>query len=761
MQQRKKPQAAVSRSIMLRAIFVGAVAVISFGIIIYRLVQLQIIDKDNYSAQAANQQLHDEIITPNRGTIYDANMKELARSSTVWTVEASPRDMAKAKSDINAIASNLARILEIDEADVLAKLSKSDTNYQLIKRKIEKPVADALREYIKTYNEDEINKEHPIAGIYLRQDSKRYYPYSNFASTVIGFTNVDGDGVMGLEYVYNDELKGTPGRIVSGKNALGYELSDVSYKTEYPAVNGNGLVLTIDENIQHSAEKYLLAAVKEHNVTNRGVIIAMNPKTGAIYACASMPDFDLNEPFKIADETVAAAVAAITDETERKKAEGEALWAQRRNKAVQDIYEPGSVFKVVTASAALDSGAATLNTSYTCHGSFTVLPGLPPMKCAEAGGHGTLNFAQGLDKSCNPYYINLGQMMGVHTFTNYLQGFGFMEKTGVDMQDEARNQVYTEDKMGIVELASSSFGQSSTVTPISMITAISAAINGGKLVQPHVVSKILDENGNIIKTMTPQIKRQVISEETSKTICKLLEDSVNEPGGHGNNAYVPGYRVGGKSGTSQKLNDPDDTKRIASFVGFAPANDPEIVVLAFLDEPHSPTNSSYGARLSGPIVQEVIYEAMPYLGVEPQYTAEELKKVDVITPATIGKPVQDAKAELEALGLNCKIEGLGGTVTYQYPSALTSLPRTSTVVLYTDPDAVGARVVVPETKDLTVAAATEAMRTAGLNIKVRGATVGRASMILAASQNIPAATEVEQGTLITVNFHDTTVVPEN
>ena len=336
-----------------------------------------------------------------------------------------------------------------------------------------------------------------------------------------------------------------------------------------------------------------------------------------------------------------------------------------------------------------------------------------------------------------------------------------MEKTGIDMQDEAKNQVYTEKNMGIVELASSSFGQSSAVTPISMITAISAAVNGGKLVQPHVVSKILDENGNIIKTLTPQVKRQVISEETSKTICKLLEDSVNLPGGHGNSAYVPGYRVGGKSGTSQKLNDPDPSKRIASFVGFAPANDPEIVVLVFLDEPHSPTNSSYGARLSGPVVRDVIEEAMPYLGVEPQYTEEELKKADNITPATVGAPIGEADAKLKEMGFNTHIIGTGATVTYQYPAANTLLPRTSTVVLYTDPDAVGARVIVPDTKDLTVAAATEKLKAAGLNIKAKGAINGRPSMVLAAEQNIPAETEVEQGTLITVNFHDTTVVPED
>ncbi|MEG0179748.1 MAG: penicillin-binding transpeptidase domain-containing protein, partial [Oscillospiraceae bacterium] len=667
------------------------------------------------------------------------------------------RDMAKANTDINMLSAKLAEILTLEQGDVLAKLQKSDSNYQLIKRQIDKPIADEIRKFISEYNKNDENAKHPIVGISLRQDSKRYYPYGNFASTVIGFTNVDGDGVTGLELVYNDELKGTPGRIMSLKNAAGYTMEGVDYEAKYDAVEGSGLVLTINENIQHSLEKHLMAAVKEHNVTQRGVGIAMNPKTGEILAMASMPDYDLNEPFVITDEAVQATIDGIADEKERSKAKNDALWAQRRNKAIQDIYEPGSVFKVITASAALDSGAANLNTSFSCHGAYQVIPSVT-MKCAQTSGHGTLNFAQGLDVSCNPYFIQLGQKMGTVTFCNYMQGFGFMEKTGIDMEDEGSNRVYNVQNMGVVQLASSSFGQSSTVTPISMITAISAAVNGGKLVQPHVVSKILDNNGNIVKSIEPTVKRQVISEETSKTICSLLEESVKS--GHGNNASVMGYRVGGKSGTSQKLTSADAEARIASFVGFAPANDPEIVVLVFLDEPHSPTNSSYGGRLSAPVVRDVIREAMPYLGVEPQYTEEELKIVDIKTPNTVGMSVAEAQSTLEQMGFDSKIEGAGGSVTYQYPAANTMLPRTSKIILYTAENAEGIKVTVPETQGKPVKEVKQILLEAGLNIKTIGPSKDSIK-IVAADQNIPADSVVEQGTLITVDFHDTTVVAEN
>lgn len=760
MQPKQKPANTVTTTMIIRAAIVLFVALVAFGIIIYRLVQLQLVDEKGYQEMAEAQQLRDETITPNRGTIYDANMKELAKSSTAWTIEASPRDMKKADTDINFLSMKLAEILQVDQVAVLEKLQKTESNYQLIKRQIDKPTADVLRGFIKDYNDDKNNKETPIVGITIRQDSKRYYPYGSFASTIMGFTNVDGDGVAGLELVYNETLKGVPGRVLAAKNALGYDMAGQNYEARYEPVQGSGLVLTIVEGIQHALEKYLSAAVTTHNVTQRGVAIVMSPKTGAIYAMATMPDYDLNTPFVISDPNIQAQVDAIANEEERTKAKGEALWAQRRNKAVQDIYEPGSVFKVVTASAAIDSGSANLSTSFSCSGAFTVVQGLKPMRCAQAGGHGTLNFAQGLDNSCNPYYIQLGQRMGKSVFCNYLQGFGFMEKTGIDMEDEGRSQVYTEETMGVMELASSSFGQSSTVTPISMITALAAAVNGGNLVQPHVVSQIIDPDGNVIKTMTPQIKRQVISAETSKTICKLLEDSVNQPNGHGKNAIVSGYRVGGKSGTSQKLASGDEEARIASFFGFAPANDPEIIVLMLFDEPNSPTNSSYGGRIVAPEVANVIREAVMYLGIEPQYTEEELKVVDISTPNTVGQSVSDAQGALNQLGFASKIEGSGGVVTYQYPAANTSLPRTSTVILYTDENAVGAKVVVPDVTTKPVSFAKQLLSEAGLNIKVTGPD-GKSPNIVAATQNIPAGAEVEKGTLITVNFHDTTIVAEN
>lgn len=750
-----QPVSAVSPEMRVRAIVLAVLfAVGGFGLLIYNLAVLQIRDTEKYSTAAAAQQLSDEVITPSRGTIYDTNMKVLAQSATVWTVTASPRDMANSGTDISMAASKLAELLDLDAASLQSKFTADpDSNYVLVKRKIEKPAADAVTQWIKDYNAASANKAHPIAGIQLVTDSKRYYPYGSFASTVLGFTNVDGDGLTGLELYYNDTLKGTPGRIVAMKNAWGYELPGDNYESKYDAENGDSLVLTIDETIQHSLEKYLLNAVNEHKVANRGVGIVMNVKTGAIYAMATMPDYDLNDPYTLYDTALAAQINAVADEAQRTAQRQAAQRAQWRNKAISDIYYPGSVFKVVTASAALDSGKANLNTTFSCTGSFEVAKGVT-MNCAEHAGHGTQTFYQGLDNSCNPYFIQLGLRMGADTFCDYLQAFGFTERTGIDMYDEAKSQTVSRANMSNVSLASSSFGQTSSVTPIAMITAVATAVNGGHLVQPHVVRQILDANGNIVQNVAPDAKRQVISETTSATIRSMLADSVES--GHGKNARVLGYRIGGKSGTSQKKQSisGEDTQQqyIASFVGFAPADDPEIAVLVFLDEPHSYT--TYGGRLAAPVVASVISEAMPYLGFEPQYTAEELASVQVSVPNMVGDLTTDAQIKLNAAGLNAVIRGSGTKVTYQHPAAFTMLPRQSTIVLYTDEGAQGEMTTVPNVVGQSGKTALNLLKNAGLNVSTSGALASSTS-VQAVSQNIAQGTQVEEGTLVEVVLHDT------
>lgn len=746
---------AVTRSMRLRAGVVAALfIVVGFGMVIYNLVQYQIINADYYRTKAEAQQLADEVITPHRGTMYDANMKVLASSATVWTVTADPRSMQKAETNVNMVATKLSEILGLPIDELMEKLMKTETNYQLIQRKIEKPVADQIETWVKEYNASAAGKTNPVVGINLVEDSKRYYPYGKMASNVIGFTNVDGDGITGLELYYNEKLTGTPGRIVSAKNALGYDMPG-DYKTEHAAQNGNSMVLTIDESIQSSLEKYLGNAIAEHHVGNRGTGIVMNVKTGAILGMATLPTYDLNDPYTLYDTNVASAIAAIADEAERTKQRQTAQQSMWRNKAVQDTYEPGSVFKVVTAGAALDSGKANLTTSFSCSGSIPVAD--HTMRCAKTEGHGTLDFFGGLDNSCNPYFIQLSWQLGAETFCDYMQAFGFYEKTGIDLPNEAQSNLYKLDKMGITELSSSAFGQSSTVTPLAMITAVAAAVNGGDLVQPYMVQQVLDGDGNILENHETVVKRQAISAETSATLASLLEESVD--GHHNKAAYLAGYRVGGKSGTSQKqsviIGNEDDHLRIASFVGFAPADDPQVAVLIVLDEPNSPTGSSYGGALCGPVVRNVLADIMPYLNVEPEYSQADKATMDVPIPVVTEKTVSEAQTLLNAAGFNYKVNGTGEKITYQYPAAGTLLRRQSTVILYTEEGSEGAMVVVPDVMNTSMKIAMERIKMTGLNVNPEGITTDAVG-VRAVMQDIPAGTEVPQGTVVTVTFHDTT-----
>ena len=464
------------------------------------------------------------------------------------------------------------------------------------------------------------------------------------------------------------------------KNAWGYDLPNGTYEAAYDAEDGNGLVLTLNASIQSTLEKYLQNAVDQYHVENRAVGIVMDVNTGAILAMATMPDYNLQDPYTIADEALAAQIAAIADENERADARYTAQWAQWRNKAVADLYYPGSVFKVITASAALDSGAANLNTSYTCKGSITVAG--RTMRCAHTN-HGTLDFFGGLDGSCNPYYVTLGQMMGAETFCNYMQAFGFYEKTGVDMDDEGTTQYVPLERMGPVELASSAFGQTTSTTPIQMITAACAVINGGYLVQPHVVKQVLDADGNIVENVEPEVKRQVLSAETSATMRELLTRSVNMRDSRGDLAggnktgYVAGYKAGGKSGTSQRkqaLKDEEQTY-YSSYWGFAPGDDPQIAVLVMLDTPHDEQGTYYGGRLAAPVVQNVLDEALQTLGVPKEYTEENLellekgtcnlfhhvntiKKSGINPVVCINRFYTDTDAEIALLKKLCKEHGV-------------------------------------------------------------------------------------------------------
>ena len=734
--QQPAPQSNVTRSMRLRAAVVAAVFVLGgFGTLIYNLGVLQFKHHEEYSTRAAAQQLRDEPIEANRGTIYDANMNVLAKSATVWNVVASPKDMNTDGTDIYMVAKKLAEILELELEPVVEKLSKSESNYQTIKRQVEKPVADEITQWITEYNSDKNNKDNPIRGITLEQASKRYYPYGDMAATVIGFTNADGDGTIGLEHHYNETLKGTDGRVVSVKNARGEDMQDEEYSTVYEAQDGNSLVLSIDENIQQSLETHLSAAITEYGVKNRGAGIVMDVNTGEILAMAVEPSYDLNDPFTITDPVILEELEAITDEEERAQAKTNALWQRVwRNKAVSDTYFPGSVFKMITAAAALDSGLVDTSQTFSCSGSLEVVKGVT-MHCAELNGHGTLDFYGGLDNSCNPYFIQMAWKMGKDVFCDYLQAFGFLERTGIDMDDESLTQTVSRERMGVVELSSSAFGQTTSVTPIALITAACAVVNGGKLLEPHVVKQILDADGNVVENVEPVIKRQVISEDVSNTICTMLENSVKE--GHGKNAYVAGYHVGGKSGTSQKNqgigvgDEEEEQQYISSFLGFAPANDPKIAVLVLLDTP------------------------LPYLGVEREYSEEEQAMAEVSVPAVVGMDSASAQVKMNQTGLNFVVRGSGSTVTYQYPAGGTAIARQSTIVLYTDEGAGPSLVKVPNVVGQSYDTAMRVLNQAGLNMQAKGALVDSAS-VQCSAQSVAEGTEVEEGTVIEVTFMDTT-----
>ena len=565
-----------------------------------RLFFLQVRTDGFYADRAQGQQLRDTVVPADRGRIYSADGLLLAANSSCWTLRASPREMPEEK--ITLAAHGLAEILALDEAALLEKFSDRRSNDCLLRYRVDRAAADAVRDFC---------EENSITGIRINQDSKRWYPQGAFLASVLGFTNVDNAGVAGLELKYDDLLTGENGVVLTAVNAWGYTLEQ-SYETERFPTEGDGLRLTIDSCIQHYLENALSYAVQEHHVAARAVGIVMDVNTGAVLAMSTTPAYDPNQPRVIYDAAARKAVDALTG-SERAAALQLAQQTQWRNKAVSDLYEPGSVFKLITASAALDSGACKATDYFTCAGKITVAG--TRFRCANGHIHGTETFARGLAVSCNPCFIQIGARLGKERFCDYFAAFGLREATGIDLPGEVRrSEYYTADRMGPVELASCSFGQSSKVSYLQMLTAVCAVVNGGELMQPYVVAKITAPDGTVVKEVQPTVKSRVISAETSATMCRLMEGVVT--GGTGKQAALAGYRIGGKSGTSQKLDSANEGARIASFVSVAPIDDPKVAVLVCLDEPHSWTTS--GGALSGPVCAEVLGKVLPYLGVEPE-----------------------------------------------------------------------------------------------------------------------------------------------
>ena len=726
-----------SKQLIQRAVVIMVVTcIIGFGAGFFGLINAQLINGEKYRQKAEVQQLSDKTINAERGTIYDRNMNILSQSANVWKVYINPSKIKKEEVKVD-VTKGLCEILELEYDTVYKKASQSKYGYVSIKTQVENDVKLEVVEFIranKGYNE--------IIGI--DPDTKRYYPYMTFASTVLGFTGADDTGRSGLEYFYDETLTGVSGRIITAKNALQGDMP-TKYESTYDAKQGTSLVLTIDQVIQYYLDKGLERAVTDFDASY-GYGIVMDVKTGAILAMSTKPDFDPNEPYEVINPKVLESLEEIQDEEEKKKVLSDARYAQWRNRTISDTYEPGSVFKVVTAAAAIEENLASDDEMFNCAGNIKIAD--RTYHCHKRDGHGTENFTQALMNSCNPVFVTVGQRLGVEKFFKYFEAFGFAETTGVDLPAEAApaaNVTYhTANKMGIVELSSSSFGQSFQVSPIQMINAVSAIGNGGKLMRPYIVSSMLDENKNTISVTSPKVKRQVISEKTASKVSEMMEAVATS--GTAKNAYVAGYRVAGKTGTSQKLT--SRGKYIASFSGFAPTNDPQIAILIVVDEPSSGVYT--GGAVAAPVAAEGLEETLKYLNIEPQYTPEELARLDVKTPKLIGRTVPDAVKELKAKGFTVKTIGNGETVLNQTPAYNQVLPKDGLVVLYTDDKKETTKTKVPVLTGMSLAEVNRNAVAAGVNIKISGFTSG--SDIVSYRQSVAPDTEVEMGTMVTISF---------
>ena len=782
------------------------------AIVVHSLYNIQIKDGATYRQYAAQQQLLDSTIQATRGEIYDTSGITLASTSVVWTIWADPSYSTALfttqtdektnvttktvdQSALNEVATQITlRLLSgdgksLDSVDsssaayqaqyqtVVDALSQNDSSYQVLATKVNNAVKLSIAEYVSGYN-DSHKKSNAEKGIRKGRISvsstksfQRDYPYGAFAAAVLGFCDADGYGTYGLEKSYESTLAGVNGRTITLRNAYGNAIADAN-ATTYAAKDGSNLVLSLDVNIQEVVERYLNEAIRANTVENRGAAIVMNVKTGAILAMASKPDFDPNDPLSYEDnlayltELVHAEPelygiylknedgSYVTDENGNKILDPAGDYSgyfrdiQWKNKTITELYYPGSVFKVITAAMGVDSGAASYNTTLNCSGAYTVAK--QTYHCAGKKAHGVQNLAQALRNSCNIYFIQLGQRVGASLFYDYFDAFGFTERTGVDLPNETNfMQYYNASQLGEVQLASSAFGQAMAVTPLQVCTAISAAVNGGYLVTPHVVDKITDQNGNVVQEIGAGIRRQVISESASKTIRDIMEYEVADgTQGGGGRAYVAGYRIGGKSGTSEQLNmdrrADGDYKKVASFAAVLPADDPEILVYVMLDDPNN-ARTDYSSILAAPVVGNIISEVAPYLGIATDGVDRSANSYKV--PNLVGQEWSNAQVSLNIKGLKHKLmestsDQTAAVVTYQYPHAGVEVPYGTTVYLYTDTYE-GSHTEVPDVSGKSADFARQMLAAAGLNCIVEGSGTVQ-------SQSEEAGSSVQRGTIVTI-----------
>lgn len=723
------------------AILIMLILIAGFGAAVLRLSFLTLVQGSELQERAVDQQLADTTVSAKRGSIYDKNGKILAESASVWQVVLAPINF-KTDEQRQACAKGLAEILDLEYEDVLEK-TQQQNYYSVVKRKIEADKRDEILKFI-----DKMADDYKCTGVIsLLDDYKRYYPQNDLASCVIGFTGSDDQGLEGVEYKYDDYLAGTSGRIITARNARGTDMP-FQYEQNVDAEDGNNIYLTIDATVQSICEKYMKQGIIENNVLNRGVCIAMDVNTGAIIAMVTVDGYNLNDPYTLSQKDIDEIKTLPKDK--QAEAESAALSAMWRNKAISDTYMPGSVFKICTSSMALEENLVDDNTTFFCSGSVT-LPGVTnPINCHDHAGHGTQTFVQAICNSCNPAFIQIGKMLGADKFRQYYQGFGFSEKTGIDLPGEAEDNFWT-GEMKEVDLAVASFGQNFSITPIQMITACAAVVNGGNVLQPYVVSKITDSDGNVIKNVEKKVKRQVISKETSDKMNEILAYNTATAGATA--GYIPGYKIGGKTGTSEKIGVvkpesifPEDY--IASFCGYAPADNPQIAMLVFFDTPSG--DVYYGSQVAAPAFINIMSEVLPYLEVKTEYTESELEYVDASAGDYIGLSSADAEKAAKNDGFTVTVKGEGDKVISQIPTVSSKVQNGGNIVLYTDDTSASETVTVPNLIGYTPSEVNNVASAYGLNVSFSGATTAQG---ISTAQDISEGTSVSPGTVITVSFN--------
>ena len=717
--------------------------VVMFVLLFFRLFDLQITRHEELQSKAVNQQTRRTVVTASRGTIYDTAGNILAISSSAETIILSPLEINNALNDTenpvtwtkDSLAAGLAEILGKDAASIRKRMDNVKSQYELIQLRADEEVAAKVRAYV---------EENKISGVHLVADTKRYYPYGSLAAQVIGFVGDDNTGLYGLEAYYEEELEGQSGLVISAKDQAENDML-YTYEQYFAAKNGSDLTLTLDTTIQYYLEKGLEAMTDKFSAANGASGIVMNAKTGGIMAMASYPNYDLNDFLTVSDQTLQERI----ERGENTLAEMQLL--QWRNKALNDTYEPGSTFKILTLSAALEEGVVDKTTTVNCGGSVNISG--YTIHCSNKNGHGLQTLVQSVGNSCNPAFINYGLRIGNEKFYEYMRSFGLMNTTGIDLGGEAVGVFAADSSFTQLDLACYAFGQNFTVTPLTLIAAQAACVNGGYLHTPYLVERITDSDGNVTYRHDSTPVRQVISEQTSATVRECLEYVVAS--GTGKNGQVAGYRIGGKTGTADKGQTGDV---VVSFLCFAPADDPQVIMLITMDTPSRATGTYVsGGNMVAPTASTVMAEILPYLGIEPSYSAEELLGMDTTVPNVIGSTVEQAKEKLKERALSYKIVGDGDTITDQTPAGGAIIPGKSTVILYASAAKPTDKCVVPHLLGKTPSEANTAATAAGLLIRFSGTTGSESSSIRVLSQSIDEGTEVDAGTVITVQLGDTSV----